>query len=110
MDREHKLDVGTIGSAPCQITLNKILVELNDAKVTRTIMRRHNQIREGFKKLEALSGDFGFFVSQARLYYQNHLAKFEKQKDNMPTEAYTYALCCYRVLYRKAIKRDADNG
>lgn len=105
-ERQHKIGVGTIGSAPCEISLNRILINQEDPNLTRKIMNRHNQIREGLKKLEDLkASDRGFFLSMASLFYRDQLRKFDEGRGDMPEKAYTHAMCCFRALYRRAIDK-----
>ena len=84
-----------------------MLIDLNDAKVTRAILRRHNEIREGLQALEPLKQkERGFFLAMCRLFYQDKLKKFEVWRDKMPESVYTHALCCYRALFRRAIRKE----
>lgn len=101
--RLHKIVPGSIGSSPCEIKLNQILIDLEDPWVTQKVMSRHNQIREGLAKLEPLK-DRGFFLSMARIYYEDQLRKFKNIRPRIPEVVYTHALCCYHALYRRAIK------
>jgi hypothetical protein len=45
---------GTIGSKPCEISLNRILAELNDPRLTRNIMRCINRCKNGLKALKSM--------------------------------------------------------
>ena len=46
-----KVSVGTIGSRPCEIILNKLLVERRDKKLTRRVMSLHMEFKTGLKHL-----------------------------------------------------------
>tara|TARA_Y100000034_G_scaffold103692_1_gene129573 strand:- start:43627 stop:43950 length:324 start_codon:yes stop_codon:yes gene_type:complete len=100
---EHNIDVGTLGPAPCQIALNQILIDLDDPRITKKITSRYHQLREGLNRLKDIRPK-GFCITIMRMYYDNHLRYFEKQKDSMPEKAYTHSLCCYKMLLKKAIK------
>jgi hypothetical protein len=104
-DREHKLDTGTIGSAPCEVALNGILINLENPKVTRKIMSRHTQLRVGLERLQVLRQvDHGFFLRMALMFYEQQITAFKRSEGCIPKDAYTHALCCYKALYRKAIR------
>jgi len=108
-ERQHNIKINTIGSAACEISLNHILIALEDPKLTRKVMRRHNQIRNGLKKLEALKDDRGFFTSMASLFYKSQEKAFETNKGKIPDTVYTHALCCFRALYRQSIQRTSSS-
>ena len=105
-DRVSKIGEGTIGSSPCEITLNKILMRLNDTKITKIIMGRHQDLKIGLDKLKVLATpkNRGFARRMMSLLYNEIKASFELRKDDMSEDAFTYSLCCYKVLYRKALK------
>lgn len=103
-ERKHKISIGTLGSAPCQISLNKILIELEKPRITRIITCRYHGLREGLIKLESIK-PVGFCISIMTLYYHQHVENFEQQRDKMTKDTYTHARCCYKMLLKKAIKR-----
>lgn len=103
-----KVGEGTLGSAPCDIALNKILIRLDDAEITKIIMNRHQDLKEGLGKLKSAVADEaldrGFACRMLLLFYDKAKDSFKAHKDDMPEEAFTYALCCYKVLYRQALE------
>ncbi len=105
-DRICKIDEGTIGSNPCEVTLNEILIRLNDVKITRIIMGRHQDLKIGLKKLVILATpkNRGFARRMMKLLYDDIKGTFMLRKDDMPKEAFTYALCCFTVVYRESLK------
>lgn len=103
-ERESKIDVGTLGPNPCQIALNKILIEIDDAHITNLITSRYHNLRQGLLRLEGIQ-PYGFCIQIMQLYYQKHIDLFESHKDKMPVNAYTHARCCYKMLLKQAIKR-----
>ncbi len=108
-EREHKIDVGTIGSAPCEIALNSILIKLENPKITRKILSRHTQLRVGLEKLQPLRSDYGFYLRIATMFYEQQIAAFKNLEGQIPKDAYTHALCCYKALFRKAITKGDEN-
>lgn len=99
--RQNKIDVGTIGAAPCQIALNDILIKLGNSKITNEVMFRYNYLREGLKHLQSIP-NVGFRKNMMRLFYDNIRNGLKK---DIPKDAYTHALCCYAVLYREALRK-----
>lgn len=99
-----KIDVGTLGPNPCQIALNRILIELNDARITKRITSRYHNLRIGLSRLEGIQ-PYGFCIQIMQLYYQKHIDSFAKHIDEMPENAYTHARCCYKMLLKQAIER-----
>ena len=102
-ERVSKIDEGTIGSKPCEIALNKILIRIDNAKITSIIMRRHQDLRDRLNKLKILPNR-GFARHMMKLVYDEIKGSFELHEDNMPVDAFTYSLCCYTALYREALK------
>ena len=103
-----KVGEGTLGSASCEVALNKILIRLDNAVITKIIMNRHQALKSGLEKLKTAalneSLDRGFTRRMLLLLYDEAKDSFKAHKDNMPEEAYSYALCCYKVLYRQALE------
>lgn len=102
-DRISKIGEGTIGSKPCEITLNRILIRLNDTRITGIIMRRHQDLKTSLNKLKVLT-DSGFARRMMKLVYDEIKESFELRKDDMPEDAFTYSLCCYKALYRETLR------
>lgn len=100
--------VGTIGPARCEICLSEILVEINDPKITRLIMHRHNDLRETLERLKPLAKTEGrwFFLRMAKLVWRAHKLEFETVKHRLPLNAYTFAMNCYTLIYRRAIQKN----
>ena len=69
-------------------------------------MTRHQDLKAGLEKLKTAaldkSLDRRFACQMLLLFYDKSKESFEKRKNNMPEEAFSYALCCYKVLYRQA--------
>ena len=104
------MDVGTIGSAPCEVTLNDILMKLNDPKITKISLGRRAKLQndlQGLRPLIEASG-LDFFKKMARLIHHYHIAQFDKVQDKIPKEVYTFTRCCFSVVYRKALRDAGD--
>ncbi len=101
------INVGTIGSAPCEIVLNKILIEADNSRITKLVMSIHQTLNLGLKKLEALKQtDVDFFKRMALLLYEKEVGSFKARAGRIgdfPEGIYTHALCCYKTLYRRSI-------
>jgi len=121
----HKIDVGTLGPNPCQITLNQILIELNSPRITNRITSRYHKLHEGLRRLAGIKPR-GFCVQIMCLYHERQISEFkkhyatfnkatpedadedEKLQNKRLKSAYTLALCCYKMLLKQAIKRLED--
>lgn len=101
---QHNIDVGTLGPNPCQIALNKLLIELDDPHVTKKVTSRYHDLRNGLLRLECIQ-PYGFCITIMQMYYQRHIDIFEAHKDKMPEAVYTHSRCCYKMLLKQAIKR-----
>lgn len=64
------IDTGTIGSAKCEISLNELLIKLNDEKISHRVLSRHNRLREGLNKINEIS-DKGFRKHLMKLFYRS---------------------------------------
>lgn len=100
-DRKSKIG-GTIGSRPCEVKLNDILIQHNDPKLTRIIMSRHQDLKTGLNRLKVL--DRSFAQRMMMVFYHQIVDVFMNRRDDMPEEAFTHALCCFKALYREALK------
>ena len=103
-ERKNKIDTGTLGSAPCQIALNELLIKLGNPHITHRITSRYHYLRIGLTKLEHIKPT-GFCITIMQMYYKKHLDIFKKHIETIPTEVYTHSLCCYKMLLKQAIRR-----
>jgi hypothetical protein len=109
-ERLHRLDVGTIGSKPCEVKLNQILMELDNFRITSPVMRRYNQIKSGFKNLQVLVAiDRSFCISMTKLFFEEQIRQFDPER-RLPDTVYTHARCCFTALYRDAISKLKRKG
>jgi len=111
------IGVGTIGGRPCHQSLNKILIETNDEKVTHVIMHRWNEVKTGIAKIEKylLQADDSFFQSMLGLFRDSQLRAVDAMQGNIIDDLYTHFRCCvvgeFRDSFRKLKeKRDAEKA
>ncbi len=99
------MNPSTIGNKPCEIALNKMLIEVNNPKITSSVMRRYYRLREELLKIENIKNkDFGFYKKLSLLLFNDLVEKFDTE-NKLPKIIKTTALCCYKALYRDAIKK-----
>lgn len=108
------ISVGTIGSRPCEIVLNKILMEIGgDSKcsatnfVTGTLLK----FRLGLKQLGYIPDKAWRHTFRVKFY----LETVEKIKaKNLPIAIESHTLCCLKAYYRETIheniRSDIDIG
>jgi len=98
--------VGTIGSKPCELSLNKILGEHHDPKLTNKVMGRLMSTKEGIKKLQkyVLPYDAAFFVHMLNIFREATYALLEQQRYSIPNEVYTHLRCCLAAYFSEAFK------
>ena len=100
--RQSKITTGTIGGRPCEVKLNQILIDLDKPKITTVIMGRHQDLKTGLAKLLELK-DRGF-ARRMMLLFHNEVVNSLKSRKDIPATVYTHALCCYKALYRDALR------
>jgi len=102
-------DVGTIGSAPCQVIFSEMLNRLNDPKITHLLMRKYNSCVDEIVKLKKyiLPHDRSFYISmvlRSRDINMTHARSAMFAERPMPYELYTHWLCVMSALYGDAVK------
>lgn len=108
------ISVGTIGSRPCEVVLNKILMEIGgDSKcsVTNFVTGTLLKFRLGLKQL-------GFIPDKAwrnTFRVKFYLETIEKIKaKGLPLVIESHTLCCLKAYYRDTIREnirfDTDTG
>lgn len=101
--KQVKIVEGTIGSLPCEVSLNTILINCNDPRIITYCTRRYHLFRNGLKELELLR-ESPFYKRMVLLWRNEILRTIEANKDNIPLAAYTHLKCCMAAKYREAIK------
>lgn len=97
------MKLNTIGSEPCQIILNEILVNHNDSKINNLVMSRWNAVKSGISKLNKLT-DKSFYFYILNLFRTNQLQELDLLKNKLPREVFTHLRCCIVGLFRNAIR------
>lgn len=89
----HPLDryKGMIGSSPAAKTLEKILGQIYDPKLTTRVMKHLQSAKKDFKQLQFYCGRNPHFFYELRgLLRQKYLQALEDLKDTTPAEVFTY--------------------
>ena len=104
---KHEFDAcGTIGPHPCEKSLNSILAEVGDSKLTTAVMRRYNYCRHGLKALQDVK-DPHFKTSLILLWRDHCLSSMDKahsEDRHSPTAVYTHLRCCLVGVCREALR------
>jgi len=96
---------GTIGSLPCEVSLNKILARIDDPRTTKAITRILAQCREYLKALKDVKdiGKKRFFTSLLRENIENRALYQVSKLDTHPDRVVlgTHTLCCIAAYFRQ---------
>ena len=87
----------------CENSLNKILVDLNDSKVTRPIMSRYHRFKSGLKQIVDSNIETKLKSRLIDLWKKDQIES--ASNISVPKDAKTHLLCCMTAYYRIA-KRD----
>jgi hypothetical protein len=100
------MSTGTIGSMPCEISLNAILIEVADPKVTNYVTHKYESLRYGLKKLKPLAVDHAFYSRMCDLWRDHIVLQIaEKYKSGFLSEVvYRHLHCCVVAQHRTALK------
>ena len=104
------IGVGTIGSRPCHLSLNTILIKLDDERVTHVVMHRWNEVKTGVAKIEKylMDADPAFFQWMLGLFRDAQLQSLEALEGTIPNDAYTHLRCCVVGEFRDAQRKLKD--
>lgn len=103
MKKSH-IDVGTIGSRPCEKALNSILMNLPEdlkVKTVRKVMKRLMDLKEGLVQIRHIP-DKSFRISLLRMFYEQHRGKLIDA--NLPELVHTHTLCCMAAHFKNEMK------
>lgn len=103
--RKVKITEDTIGSLPCEISLNSILIKSNNAKLIEYCTKRYHLFKNGLKDLELLR-ESPRYKRMILLWKNEILNTIENRKDSLPPEAYSHLKCCIAARYRKALRSE----
>ena len=100
---------GTIGPAPCEKKLNKILAEHNDPKMINKVTKRYCAVKHNIKKLtqHVLNNDPTFFLVMLNILREHTLKHLDAKADRFPTEVYTHLRCCITGVFTAAYAEHA---
>lgn len=104
-----KISGNTVGSMPCEISLNGILIREDNARITKIVMSRYMEYREGIKLLVQSNLDKVFLKKTLLLWKQDQIARVERQENKLPEDAYTHLRCCMVAQYRQVLKNLKGN-
>ena len=108
------IDVGTIGPMPSQVSLNKMLIELGDKRVTNIITSKYLRAKRDLMKLKKyiLPNDLEFYdqmLEMVRIRHMDGVKAIRYEEFPMPKDVYTHWRCVMTGLFREA-KRDILAG
>jgi len=106
-----KIIENTVGSMSCEIALNSILIREDNARITKIVMSRYMEYKEGIKLVMQSNLNKDFTKKMLLLWKQDQIARVEKRENKLPRDAYTHLQCCMVAQYRQALKslKEADN-
>lgn len=107
-ERLHKLGKGTVGSRRCEVALNEVLIEVNNAKVTNIALGRLVSFQNGLRQLDPLRPNKPFYISMAALWRCDQFSKWENSKEKVPTKVYSLVRNCMTAFYRDMLKEFKD--
>ena len=90
------VDVGTIGSKPCEVSLNKILMVLQNKRQTNLATSRLFRAKRDLKKLKecVLPHDLEFYDQLLEMLRKRHMIAVDATKESLHKDAYTHLRCC----------------
>jgi len=103
--RGRHIDVGTIGNRPSHVTLNKLLMETKDSRITHFVMRIWAECKDVIPRLRKhLAADPSLLMYCLTLVRDKKLEKLECGKEWLPPEIYSFARCCVVGLFRDTMR------
>lgn len=98
---DSNIDVGTIGSRPCEVSLNRILIEhKNNAQMIHSVTSTLLRFRRWLKQLEHIP-DPAYRSTAMKTYLDMFVVGVIKQ--NLPVFVESHTRCCLVTYYREAI-------
>ena len=102
-----KIVPGTIGNKPCEISLNKILIDHDDAILTQRVMRIHQEFVLGAREI-VKSGMAKKYKETILIMWRDRqvsktITAYETGK--LPEVVYTHLRCCLVASYRDELKK-----
>lgn len=86
--------IGTIGSAPCERALNKVLAEYNDPKITNKVVKKYLVVKSNIKKLTKYiqDNDPVFYVTMLGILRDHTWNQLDPVA--FSTDIYSHLECC----------------
>lgn len=102
--KQSNLQPNTIGSRKCEVILNKILMDHDDAYLTKRVMMRYNRFKDGceqIEKLDILRWKKTFLI----MWYRTTIAELIVDKNLFPEEVYNFLRNCITAHFRTIIRK-----
>lgn len=98
-----KLDIGTLGKAPCERNLISILNEIGDGHISHRCLLRLNKADQDLTRLRkyVLPHDREFFSACHSLFRERHLLYVDMMQGSIPAVVFTHLRCCVVALFNK---------
>jgi hypothetical protein len=97
---------GTIGSKPCEKSLNRLLAASGDRFLVASVMSRYNHYRHGLNAIGRMPD--AKYRKHVMTLWRDHFLTFLDQtqggEKSLPEAVYTHLRCCMVACYRVSIK------
>lgn len=105
------VDVGTLGSAPVLISINKMLIEMQDKHITSTVTSTYLKARGDIAKLRKnlKDQDLKFYSRMLAMLRSHHVAVVDKYETTLPKVLFTHLRCAIVGEFREAF-REIEEG
>ena len=103
MKRINSITKNTVGSRRCEVILNEILIEENDAYLTKRVMSRYNKFRDGCLALIHLK-EHGWRKTFLTMWYHKNVEELDQNKRFFIERAYTFLRNCMTAYFRTLIR------
>ncbi len=103
MRRTNGITPNTIGKRRCEVVLNEILIEQNDAYLTKRVMSRYNRFRDGCFPLVRIK-DQRWRKTFLIMWYKKTLADLQKDRMLFTCRAYSFLRNCIVAHYRTMVR------
>jgi hypothetical protein len=99
----HKISKGTIGSLPCEVSLNKILIEAGDAHITRQVMSIYHHFCLAMKEFQRCDLNWKIKTTVMGMYRERTLEKVDRR--NFSKVVDSHLRCCIAAQYNMALPK-----
>lgn len=99
------IGVGTLGSSPSLVALNKILIEKKNVIITNKVTTRYFKAKYQIAKLKIhVPQDTRFYYQVLELIRVHHFKEVERLKNSLPEDVYNHFRSCIVGLFRSVRK------